>query len=51
VPIILITALTDSDSRGRGTTAGADDFITKPFDPDRLMESMSRHRSRNGTPK
>jgi DNA-binding response OmpR family regulator len=44
VPVILITALTDPESRGRGVTAGADDFIAKPFDPGRLMESMSRHR-------
>jgi len=32
VPIILLTALDDRDSRLRGLEAGADDFITKPFD-------------------
>src|SRR6266498_2256822 len=32
VPIILVTALDDRDSRLRGIEAGADDFITKPFD-------------------
>ncbi|KAB8145521.1 response regulator [Chloroflexia bacterium SDU3-3] len=32
VPIILITALDDRDSRLEGIEAGADDFITKPFD-------------------
>ncbi len=44
VPVILITALTDAVSRGRGISAGADDFITKPFDPNRLMACMDHHR-------
>jgi len=34
VPVIMVTALGDPDSRIRGIEAGADDFITKP--PDRL---------------
>jgi DNA-binding response OmpR family regulator/nitrogen-specific signal transduction histidine kinase len=32
VPIIMVTALDDRDSRVQGLEAGADDFITKPFD-------------------
>jgi CheY-like chemotaxis protein len=32
VPIILLTALDDRDSRLRGIEAGADDFVAKPFD-------------------
>ncbi len=32
VPVILITALDDRDSRLQGIEAGADDFISKPFD-------------------
>lgn len=32
VPVLLITALDDRDSRLRGIEAGADDFISKPFD-------------------
>lgn len=32
VPIILITALDDRESRLQGIEAGADDFISKPFD-------------------
>jgi len=32
IPVILLTALDDRSSRIRGIDAGADDFITKPFD-------------------
>ena len=32
VPIVLVTALDDRESRLRGIEAGADDFISKPFD-------------------
>jgi len=37
VPILLITALDDRDSRLAGFKAGADDFITKPFDSMELL--------------
>lgn len=32
IPIVLITALDDRDSRIEGIEAGADDFISKPYD-------------------
>jgi DNA-binding response OmpR family regulator len=32
VPIIMVTALDDRESRLQGIKAGADDFVTKPFD-------------------
>ena len=35
-PVILITGLSDRESRIRGIEAGADDFINKPFDPGEL---------------
>lgn len=36
VPIVMVTALDDRRSRLRGFEAGADDFVTKPFDPAEL---------------
>ncbi|MCK4514889.1 MAG: response regulator, partial [Spirochaetaceae bacterium] len=42
VPIILVTSLDDSDSRMTGIDAGADDFISKPFD---RIELRSRVRT------
>src|SRR5690349_1524014 len=42
VPIMLITALDDRDSRLLGIEAGADDFISKPFD---RVELRSRIRA------
>jgi DNA-binding response OmpR family regulator len=32
VPVIMVTALDDSESRLHGIEAGADDFVSKPFD-------------------
>jgi len=35
-PIVMVTALDDRASRLRGLEAGADDFVSKPFDRDEL---------------
>ena len=37
VPIIMVTALDDRESRLQGIKVGADDFITKPFDSAELQ--------------
>ncbi len=42
-PIILLTALDTDESRIKGKQCGANDYLTKPFDPDQLMQTMFRH--------
>jgi putative two-component system response regulator len=37
VPVVLITAASDRETRIRGLDAGADDFLTKPFDGTELL--------------
>jgi Response regulators consisting of a CheY-like receiver domain and a winged-helix DNA-binding domain len=39
-PIVIITAMDDSDSKAIAFVAGANDFITKPFRPDELAARM-----------
>lgn len=36
-PVVMVTALTDRDSRIKGLDAGANDFLTKPIDGTELM--------------
>ena len=41
--VIILTAMDSEASRQRGRECGADEYLTKPFDPDRLMETVTRH--------
>lgn len=40
IPVILLTALRTHEDRVRGIEAGADDFISKPFDRDELLAKI-----------
>lgn len=40
LPILMFTSKNDSASKVRGLRAGADDYITKPFDMDELIARM-----------
>lgn len=42
IPIIMLTAQSDVDSRVKGLAAGADDYLTKPFSPRELMARVDR---------
>ena len=37
IPIIMVTALRETIDKVTGLTIGADDYITKPFDPDEVV--------------
>ena len=45
--IILLTAKASSADKVAGLRAGADDFLTKPFDPDELIERIATALRRN----
>jgi len=37
IPVLMLTALSDTDDRIRGLDIGADDYLTKPFNPRELL--------------
>jgi putative two-component system response regulator len=41
IPIVMVTAEADHQARLRGLDAGADDFLTKPFDPAELRARLT----------
>lgn len=47
VPIIMLTALAESDNRIAGLEAGADDYLSKPFDPRELLLRVNNILRRN----
>jgi two-component system OmpR family response regulator len=48
IPIVMLTALDREEYRQKGKTAGAVDYLTKPFDPDRLMEAIRENALKSG---
>ncbi len=46
IPILMVTARSESADKIRGLGLGADDYITKPFDPAELVARVKSHLSR-----
>ncbi|CAM3315757.1 response regulator transcription factor [Paenibacillus lupini] len=46
IPILMVTARTESMDKIRGLGLGADDYIAKPFDPAELVARVKSHISR-----
>ena len=49
-PVLLITALDSPEDRVNGLVAGAEDYVTKPFDPRELVLRIDRILRRGGNP-
>ncbi len=47
VPIVMLTALADQRNEIAGLRAGADDYLTKPIDTERLLARLNNAISRN----
>ncbi|MEO9340174.1 response regulator transcription factor [Mesorhizobium sp. SB112] len=48
VPILMLTALSETDNRITGLEAGADDYLPKPFDPRELILRVNNILRRGG---
>jgi two-component system phosphate regulon response regulator OmpR len=48
VPVLMLTALSETDSRITGLEAGADDYLPKPFDPRELILRINSILRRGG---
>jgi len=42
IPVILLTARSSKADRQAGQEAGADDYITKPFSPQKVIDAVQR---------
>ncbi|SOC45847.1 two-component system phosphate regulon response regulator OmpR [Rhizobium subbaraonis] len=50
IPIIMLTALTETTARIEGLEAGADDYLAKPFEPRELVLRVNNILKRNAQP-
>jgi len=50
VPILMLTALSETESRIDGLEAGVDDYLPKPFDPRELLLRVNAVLRRGGAP-
>ncbi len=50
IPVIMLTARTQQIEELRGWESGADEYLTKPFDHQRLLQSVEQMLNRTGAP-
>jgi len=43
IPVIMLTAMSGDECREQGRKCGAVDYLTKPFDPEQLIQSIAKH--------
>jgi DNA-binding response OmpR family regulator len=43
IPVIIVSAVTDSKSIVKGIKQGADDYLTKPVDPTLLVQKVKEY--------
>lgn len=46
IPVLMVTARTQEEDRLIGQETGADEYITKPFDIDNILEKINTYLSR-----
>ena len=50
IPIVFLTAKSQDDDRAEGHAVGGTEFVTKPFDPAALVETVRRRLTRRAGP-
>ena len=45
IPVILLSSKSSFCDKARGTVVGADNYLTKPFSKDELLDAINRHTS------
>ncbi|MDB4928200.1 MAG: Response regulator containing a CheY-like receiver domain and an domain [Myxococcaceae bacterium] len=43
VPVVVLSAVNETESRRRAQELDVVEYLTKPFDPDALMDAVQRH--------
>jgi twitching motility two-component system response regulator PilG len=50
-PVIMLSSKDGLFDRARGRLVGSDEYLTKPFSKDTLLQAVTRHAGRNGEAK